>query len=64
MLCPAVCRSLALSVTEVVCTTDLLYALFSDNTSQDTFPVPVLYNDGVHSCRHSRVWMLHNTYAL
>ena len=64
MLCPAVCGSLALSVTEVVCTTDLLYALFSDNTSQDTFPAPVLYNDDVHSCRHSRVWMLHNTYAL
>ena len=38
--------------------------LFSDNTSQDTFPVPALYNDGVHSCRHSRVWKLHNTYAL
>ena len=55
MLCPAVCRSLALSVTEVVCTTDLLYALFSDNTSQDTLPVPILYNDDVHSCRYSRV---------
>ena len=40
------------------------YVLFSDNTSQDTFPVPVLYNDGVHSCRHSRVWKPHNTYAL
>ena len=38
--------------------------LFSDNTSQDTFPVPTLYNDDVRSCRHSRVWKLHNTYAL
>ena len=64
MLCPAVCRSPVLSVTEAVCTTDLLYALFSDNTSQDTFPVPALYNDDVRSCRHSRVWKLHNTYAL
>ena len=24
----------------------------------------VLYNDAVRSCRYSRVWMLHNTYAL
>ena len=64
MLCPAACRSPALSGTEAVYTTDLLYALSSDNTSQDTFPAPVLYNDDVHSCRHSRVWMLHNTYAL
>ena len=64
MLCPAVCRSPVLSVTEAVCTTDLPYVPFSDSTSQDIFPVPVLYNDGVHSCRHSRVWRLHNTYAL
>ena len=64
MLCPTACRSPALSVTEAVYTTDFLYVLFSDNTSQDTFPVPVLYNDDVHSCRHSRVWKPHNTYAL
>ena len=64
MLCPAVCRSLALSVTEVVCTTDFLYVLFSDSTSQDTFPVPILYNDDVHSYRYSKVWKLHSTYAL
>ena len=48
MLCPTACRSPALSVMAAVCTTDLLYVLFSDNTSQDTFPVPVLYNDDVH----------------
>ena len=65
MLYPAACRSPALSVTVAVCTTDLLYVLFSDNTSQDTtFPVPVLYNGDVRSYRYSRVWMLHNTYAL
>ena len=29
-------------MTEAVCTTDLLYVLFSDNTSQDIFPVQVV----------------------
>ena len=53
-----------LSVTEAVYIIEIFYVLFSDNTSQDTFPVPVLYNDGVHNCRHSRVLRLHNTYAL
>ena len=64
MLCPAACRSPVLSVTEAVYTTDFLYVLFSGNTSQDTFPVTVLYNGDVRSYRYSRVWMLHNTYAL
>ena len=39
-LYPAACRSPALSGTEAVYTTDLLYALSSDNTSQDTSPAP------------------------
>ena len=39
-------------------TSDFLYVFFL------IIPVRILFQFSVHSCRYSRVWKLHNTYAL
>ena len=63
MPCPAAYRLPGQSRTGAVYTTDPLYGLFSDSTSQDTAPYPLLCNADVHNYRHSKAWMLHSTYV-
>ena len=63
MPCPAACRLPGQSGTGAVYTTDPLYGLFSDSTSQDTAPSLFLCNADARNYRHSRAWMLHSTYA-